>query len=207
MNGQLPFEGDTFILPEIIKLRDRLRLTRCVETGMQYGNTTNALRNVFPRVLTIEADPAFFDLAKLNYLHLDVDMVLGKSQDVLPGVVSSNTLYYLDAHGCDIGGCPLKEELAILADANLTNIAIAIHDFQVPGKDFGFDTYDYPLTMSEIEPLLEGVFKDPAYHYNTEANGAYRGIVFVYEGATPTDRLPRIASLDNSIFRDKRPIK
>lgn len=204
MGGQLPFEGDTFILGEIIKLRDRLGLTSCVETGTQYGATTKALAEVFKHVMTIEADSNLAIEATKQLAPLGIYVRHARSEKALPTHLFNDCLYYLDAHGCEIGGCPLKEELAILADANLSNIAIAIHDFQVPGKDFGFDTYDYPLTMSEIEPLLKRIFKNPAYHYNTEANGAYRGIVFVYEGTT-TDRPPRIASLDNSIFRDKRP--
>jgi hypothetical protein len=181
MGGQTAFEGDTFILPEIIALKKRLGLTRCVETGTQYGATTLALCEVFMGVTTIEADPVLFVQAAKSVGAKAIG-VLGMSQDVLGTVLTSNTLYYLDAHGCEIGGCPLKEELAIIADAKLVNIAIAIHDFQVPGKDFGFDTYDYPLTMSEIEPLLKRIFKNPAWHYNTEANGAYRGIVYIYEG-------------------------
>lgn len=184
MGGQLPFEGDTHILNEIVKLRDRLGLKACVETGTQYGATTRALCQVFEHVTTIEADPVAYAEAKVSFQGLRVHAELGKSQDCLELFIQHNALYYLDAHGCDIGGCPLKEELAIIADAipKPKNIALAIHDFQVPGKDFGFDTYDYPLTMSEIEPLVRRIFKNPAWHYNTEANGAYRGIIYIYEG-------------------------
>ena len=162
MNDQLPFEGDTFILAEIIKLRDRLGLTSCVAS--------------------IEADPDYFIQATHNVGCLGVQLFEGPSQSILPLLINDDTLYYLDAHGCGVGGCPLKEELTAIIEQQPKNIAIAIHDFQVPGKDFGFDTYDYPLTMNEIEPLLKRIFKNPAWHYNTEANGAYRGIVYIYEG-------------------------
>lgn len=183
MNGLIPFEGDTYIRAELEALRDRFGLTNCIETGTQFGATTLALSEVFQTVVSIEADAGFLWVAKERLKNVDnVRLIEGLSQDVLRKEIASYALYYLDAHGCAVGGCPLKQELQILADAQLTNIVIAIHDFKVPDKDFGFDEYDYPLSIEEIEPLLHKVFKNPAWHYNTEANGAYRGIIYIYEG-------------------------
>lgn len=183
MNGLIPFEGDTFIRAELEALRDMFGLTHCIETGTQFGATTQAFCEMFRSVLSIEADAGFMWAATERLKAIEnVDLILGLSQDLLPHFAHDNTLYYLDAHGCAVGGCPLKQELQILADANLTNIVIAIHDFKVPDKDFGFDEYDYPLSIEEIEPLLHKVYKNPAWHYNTEANGAYRGIIYIYEG-------------------------
>jgi hypothetical protein len=137
---------------------------------------------MFDSVITIEADSNFQFIAKTRLESRDnVGLILGMSQEVLDKVAKSNSLYYLDAHGCEVGGCPLKLELQILADAKVKNIVIAIHDFRVPNKDFGFDEYDFPLSIEEIEPLLHKVFKKPTWHYNTEANGAHRGIIYIYE--------------------------
>jgi hypothetical protein len=183
MNGQKPFEGDTYIRAELEALRDKFGLTTCVETGTQFGATTQSFCEMFKSVVSIEADQDFLWVAKERLRDIqNVVLLNALSQDVLEEVTASNTLYYLDAHGCAVGGCPLKQELQILADANLSNIVIAIHDFRVPEKDFGFDEYDFPLSIEEIEPLLHKVFKSPKWHYNTEANGAYRGIIYIYEG-------------------------
>ena len=51
-----PFEGDTFIKAELVKLRDIFGLKNCVETGTQYGSTALELLDVFKSVVTIEAD-------------------------------------------------------------------------------------------------------------------------------------------------------
>lgn len=181
MNGQLPFEGDSFIPQEILKLKERFNLKTCVETGTQYGATTKALCEIFDKVITVEADKKYFDTAQENLGGYGVRMWLGKSQDVLGGIDEDNALYYLDAHGCEIGGCPLKEELFILHLKKHSNICIAIHDFKVPGKDFGFDVYDYELCFEEIKDLLPAIYPNGYdYHYNTQADGAYRGIIYIY---------------------------
>lgn len=184
MNGLIPFEGDTFIRAELEALRDRFGLTNCVETGTQFGATTQAFCEMFESVMSVEADAGFLWVAKERLKDFEnVSLIEGLSQDALPHFVKSNTLYYLDAHGCAVGGCPLKQELKSIAAAELKNIVIAIHDFRVPDKDFGFDEYDYPLSIEEIEPLLHKVFKSPKWHYNEQADGAYRGIIYIYEGA------------------------
>lgn len=178
-----PFEGDTYIPQELIAIRDRLGLYFCVETGTQYGSTTIELAKIFSKVDTIEADRYFLAVAQ-ERIPQNVTPHLARSQDILRDLVDGDTLYYLDAHGCAIGGCPLKEELEAIANAQPTNIAIAIHDFKAPGKDFGYDSYDYPLEWSEIEPIIKRIFKNPVHYYNEQANGAYRGIVYIHE-ATP----------------------
>lgn len=183
MNGQIAFEADTFIPLEIAKLKKKFKIKNCVETGTQYGSTTISFSEMFDVVHTIEADEKYFEQAKEKLKELiNVTMWLGKSEAILGRVdLREPTLFYLDAHGCEIGGCPLKQELEIIAKMNLTSVCIAIHDFLVPGKDFGFDAYDYELKFEEIETYLHSIYqKGFKYHYNTEADGAYRGIIFIY---------------------------
>lgn len=183
MNGQLPFEGDSFIGLELIKLRDKFNLINCVETGTQYGTTTKILLEIFSYVVTIEADAQSFAIAKNNLeKETHLFMRFGRSEDELSKLtLNENTLYYLDAHGCEIGGSPLKKELEVIASKKHENVCIAIHDFKVPGKDFGYDTYDYELCYEEIEPYLSAIYPNGyEYHYNTEANGANRGIIYIY---------------------------
>lgn len=177
------FEGDTFIKAELIKLRNNFNIDFCIETGTQYGSTTLELYDVFGYVTTIEADSNYLKIASERFAGLNINYILGRSENILPILRDHNdTLFYLDAHGCEIGGCPLKQELKIIAAKNLKNICIAIHDFKNPEHpDFGFDTYDYELCFEEIEPYLKAIYKDGFdYHYNTEADGAIRGIIYIY---------------------------
>jgi hypothetical protein len=178
----LPFEGDSFIKNELIKLRDRFGLTTCVETGTQYGSTALELCNIFNAVITIEVDLEYFKIASQRLYGTTGSCILGRSENFLPVLPDlDNVLYYLDAHGCEVGGSPLKKELEIIAGKKLKNICIAIHDFKVPGTGFGFDTYDYELCFEEIESYLKTIYPDGFnYHYNSEADGARRGIIYIY---------------------------
>ena len=177
-----PFEGDTYIKNEIIALKDKFGLTYCVETGTQYGSTTLELYDIFKNVITIEADEKYFYDTYKRFYFLNIFPFLGMSEDVLMNIPPvDNTFYYLDAHGCEIGGCPLKKELEVISIKNHKNVCIAIHDFKVPGKEFGFDTYDYELSYEEIEPYLKMIYPNGyEYHYNDLADGAERGIIFIY---------------------------
>lgn len=183
-----PFEGDTYIKGELIKLRDRFWLKNCIETGSQYGSTTLELSSIFKNVVTIEADEYYYTTAKERLKGLKVFLLLGKSESWLKLITpKDNILYYLDAHGCEIGGCPLKLELEIIASKNHKNVCIAIHDFKVPGKDFGYDTYDYEICYDEVEPYIKKIYPNGFdYHYNEEADGARRGIAYFYPQKTNT---------------------
>lgn len=181
MNGQKAFEGDSYIGLELIKLRDKFNIKYCIETGTQYGASTKALAVIFDNVISIEADADFSAIAGENINEENVVLIEGRSEDVLKLIDPDNVLYYLDAHGCNIGGCPLKKELMIISEKNHKNVSIAIHDFKVPGKDFGFDSYDFDLSFEEIEAYLNYIYPDGfKYHYNEEADGANRGIIYIY---------------------------
>jgi hypothetical protein len=179
-----PFEGDTYIKGELIKLRDKFDLKNCVETGTQYGVTSLELRSIFKgSVVTIEADENYYREAASKLLGEKIVPLFGMSEVVLKSTrLPDDILYYLDAHGCEIGACPLKKELEIIASKKHLNVCIAIHDFKNPNHpEFGYDTYDYELYYEEIEPYLKKIYPDGfEYYYNSEADGARRGIIFIY---------------------------
>lgn len=180
MHGLKPFEGDTFIKGEIVKLRNRFNLDSCVETGTQFGSTTKVLERIFDNVFTIEANKDYADFAAERLLNT-THCINGFSQDALKQMNIDDCLYYLDAHGHDTGGTPLKFELEVLGWKKHKNICIVIHDFKVPGKDFGFDAYDYELCFEEIEEHLKVIYPEGFdYHYNSEADGEKRGVIFIY---------------------------
>lgn len=176
MNGQLPFEGDAFIESSILQLKYKFGIKTVLEAGSQYGSTLRWFMDKFDNAFGCEPNKNFFDIC------LQKNLIL-YNEDSLAFLKRfegyENLLIYLDSHWPGTP-CPLKDELKLIAEMKL-NPVIAIHDFKVPGKDFGFDVYDYELCFEEIEPYLSAIYPNGyEYHYNTEANGANRGIIYIY---------------------------
>lgn len=112
-------------LPETLAraLRDRLGLVRAIETGTYRGRSARRLSALFPRVITIEIDPALARSAARTLARRDgIEVREGSSRDVLPTVVDATqpTLYWLDGHwsGAQTGGahdeCPVLGEIEAL---------------------------------------------------------------------------------------------
>jgi hypothetical protein len=175
-NGQLPFEGDTFIPVEILKLKKRFGIKGVLETGSQYGSTLKWFTKNFLSAWGCEPNDTFYRIA------ISKDLVVHNvnSIDFLKVTKPTNhDLVFIDSHWHDTP-CPLKDELTLIASFKTTPV-IVIHDFKVPNKDFGYDTYDYELKFEEIEIYLKAIYPSGFdYHYNTETNGANRGCIFIY---------------------------
>lgn len=180
MNGQLPFEGDSHIPKEILKLKERFEIMHVIETGSQYGSTLEWFNNHFVHAVGCEPNKEFYSIAKAKELFVFNESSLPfLSNYIKTAIWKPNTLIYIDSHWHNTP-CPLKDELKVISKFESAPI-ICIHDFKVPGKDFGFDTYDYELCFEEIEPYLNDIYKDGYdYHYNEFADGAYRGIIYIY---------------------------
>lgn len=171
------FEGDTYIPLEILKLKERFGIKSVLETGSQYGFTLKWFKENFLYAQGCEINIDFY-----NYcVEQGLSVIHGKSIDAI-NAFGHCGLFYLDSHGFG-QPCPLKEELKMIHRVTIgePKPVICIHDFKVPGKDFGYDTYEYELCFEEIEALLKEIYPEGFdYHYNTEANGAKRGIIFIY---------------------------
>lgn len=181
MNGQLPFEGDTFIPNEIKKLRHFFSIVTAIETGSQYGATLEWLMTNFNHAEGCEINQEFYSTCKEKKLNISFQ----NSEIFIASFFSrfnhkSTPLIYIDSHWHDTP-CPLKNELKLLAEIKIKPV-IVIHDFKVPNHpELGFDSYDYELRFEEIESLLHEIYPDGFdYHYNSEANGAMRGCIFIY---------------------------
>lgn len=176
MNGLIPFEGDTFIPQEIINLKNRFDIKTAIETGSQFGASTRWLMDSFNNAFGCEPNKNFFDLCA----HKGLTVYNEDSIKFLKRFKSEkNLLIFIDSHFEGLP-CPLKDELKLIAKFEHKPV-IVIHDFKVPGKDFGFDKYDYELCFEEIEEHLKEIYPDGfEYHYNSEANGANRGIIYIY---------------------------
>jgi hypothetical protein len=102
-------------------------MTRAVETGTSYGNSTATLAAIFPEVITIELSPELHAAAVQRFAENPrVTAVHGESGVELARYVDSRvpTVYYLDAHWCygDSAGeeidCPIRDELRALSNGN-----------------------------------------------------------------------------------------
>lgn len=178
------YEGDTFIHGEIEKLVKKYDINLIIETGTYHGATSKRLSE-FAHVISFEVNKENFKISKENTKTFGNKITLFNENSVAGlkngfGLFQKEKrLYFLDAHWWD--HCPLLEELELIAkDENKP--VIVIHDFKVPGKDFGFDSYKgQDFTFEWIKPSIEAIYgKNYDYHFNDKADGGYRGVIYIY---------------------------
>lgn len=184
-----PFNGDTFICEEFLKLKQIHSITTAIETGSCLYSTTKWLGENFDKVLTVEVNKEFADHGSEKIKHLlnvgafidDSVLFLHKTLPDIP--TDESVILFLDAHWND--NCPLLQELSAI---NLLNTkkppVIAIHDFYTGNPELGFDSYGgQPFVWDWISPyiqVLENKFGCYYHHFfNTQATGAKRGIVYI----------------------------
>ena len=178
--GLLPFEGSKEIADIVLRLIKQFNIRSFIETGTQRGATALWATRQGLDVVTIEVDEIYHREAMENLRDSGATLLLGHSVDQLPRAVSlvkGPTLFFLDAHGCRIGGTPLRGELQAINGACDSPI-ITIHDVQVPGHpELGFDKYnDCELSIEFVRECVEAAgFGDWIIGYNTIADGAKRG--------------------------------
>lgn len=188
MQGQaFPFNGDGYAAAEVLGLQKKHGLIAAVETGTCLGVTTSWLAEHFAVVYTCELSETFAGYARQVLApFLNVDLYIGHSPDAIANNHPANALYFLDAHGISGKGeavCPLLDELDAIAQAGIRPV-IMIHDWQVPERpDLGHDNFPdgRPFALEHITTALDLIYGREGwdYHYNDEAEGARRGILYV----------------------------
>ena len=185
-----PFNGDTFIEQEFLKLKEQYCLTTAFETGTHQGDTTVWLAKNFIKTVSCEIDAGRVENCKKRFSEekVHIEFFHGSSEKVLDYVIphrgiGHDTIFFLDAHWNSY--CPLLDELEAIAKYELLPV-IAIHDFKVPGGGLGFDCYnDQEYTFDWIKPKVDKIysFKNRGYkhYYNTpeKACGAMRGVIYI----------------------------
>ena len=180
-DGWAMFNVDALLVERVARYHQRYRFACALETGTFKGHTTVGLAKLFPKVYTIELDPMLYEETKSRFRpYPHVTALQGNSRDVL-GEILPNLEYplfaYLDAHwGTD---WPLRDELAMLLAVKRPKL-IMIHDFRVPGRDFGFDVYNGKACdldfLGDILPHDECRY---AFNHQTAPQSANRGVLFV----------------------------
>jgi hypothetical protein len=174
------FNRDGILHDTFKKLVEDNGIEVVIETGTYHGKSTKAFCDMGVEVYSVDSNETYLNMAA-EYLKGAANLTLASSPDflaeLLPKLKGKKILMFLDAHWEH--HCPLIDELETIAACGIEPI-IAIHDFKVPNKDFGFDVYHgQEFTWEWIAPSVQKIYDKFTHYYNTEAEGARRGVVFI----------------------------
>ena len=100
-HGDLPPHGVSAPQGALLELLARLAGARAIlEIGTLAGYSTAWLARALPpdgRLVTLEADPAYAEVARRNLAGLPVEVVVGPALETLPGVRGPFDLVFIDA--------------------------------------------------------------------------------------------------------------
>jgi hypothetical protein len=183
----LPFNGDTFVCKEFLKLKNKHNITTIVETGSCLFSSTKWFGENFDKVYTVEINEEFAKHGRHKVENLNVKSYISDSVSWLYTLENElkheKCIFFLDAHWGS--NCPLKEEINAIGRLNLVHPPlIVIHDFYTGNPELGYDEYNgQPFTWDWI---LENVYfvghrysTIYDYYFNTEAEGAKRGVIYI----------------------------
>lgn len=184
-----PWNGDHHLAAEVLRLKEAHGLTMAIETGTCLGSTTMWLaENFLERVITMEINLDFISIAerRSQMVSLYHEQWIGDSALMMPAVVdilndlNSSAFMFLDAHWNQY--CPLLHELAAISKSKVKP-CILIHDFFVPGTDFGYDKMPdgKPFNLELIQGHLDRIYGKGKWKHNypTEVAGARRGWISI----------------------------
>ncbi len=186
---EYPWNGDHHLAAEVLRLKEAHGLTCALETGTCLGSTALWLGEHFVWVATFEIHEPYYAIAceRIEQYNdgLDIDIAHGDSVTGLYHYHTSMSsderpLWWLDAHWQD--RCPLLDELTAIGASGKRGV-ILIHDFQVPGTDFGFDKMPdgRPFNLELIAGHLDAIYGEGKWKHNypTQVEGAKRGWISI----------------------------
>lgn len=154
-----------------------------LETGTHRADTTAYFASFGLPVVSTEINPDFHQLSSDKLREAtNVTLLLGDSAKALSEnfnlIQDKKIIAFLDSHL--LNDQVLERELELLTQLSHKPIII-IHDFFVPGRNFGYDTWDgHRYDYDFYKPYLDAVYggeNNYTYFYNTEAVGARRGVI------------------------------
>jgi hypothetical protein len=163
-----------------------------VETGIADGNSSREFCKMVPRYIGIDIDPS--RIIQVNGVLTQSaankwELLQGNSPDVLrqimPILPAAQTLFFLDAHNHPAAPVwPLPEEIRAIPPGEGV---LVLHDFRVPGKDFGVDGYMVDGVMRDFNyDLIRDVLAEWSashrieYATDSDPQSSYRGWGLVY---------------------------
>jgi hypothetical protein len=188
---EYPWNGDGYLAGEVLRLKKAHGLEVAIETGTCLGSTLCWLVKTFPfHVRSYEVNDAWGYIAKerLHLIDLSdppmIDLCRESSATGFEMVdtdgCADRTLVFLDAHWGD--QCPLSDELEAIAKQG-AKPCIVIHDFQVPGTDFGYDKMPdgRPFNLDLVREHLNAIYGVGGWKHNypTKVEGANRGWISI----------------------------
>lgn len=190
---EYPWNGDGYLAAEVLRLKEAHGLTCALETGTCLGSTTSWMVENFPfHIRSYEINPEYHAIAMarvprahiINHSTPMVDLCLESSATGFDMVdadgMGDRTFVFLDAHWSN--HCPLLDELEAIAYSKVKP-CIIIHDFQVPGTDFGFDKMPdgRPFSLDLIRDHLGRIYGEDGWKHNypTKVEGARRGWISI----------------------------
>lgn len=191
---EYPWNGDGYLAAEVLRLKKAHGLACALETGTCLGSTTIWLSKWFDDVVTCEIHQPYLAIARSRVTSDRVKFRPGSSVGCIPDAQAwfgpRSAFMFLDAHWG--AHCPLLDELDAIASPEphygMGKPCILIHDFQVPGTDFGFDKMPdgRPFNLDLIRDHLDRIYGEDGWKHNypTKVEGARRGWISI-EPAKP----------------------
>jgi len=187
-----PFNGDTFICDEFLRIKDQYNINLAIETGSCMYSTTSWLADNFNIVYTVEVNQEYANYGKHKISHkFNTHPTISDSvtylERLLPQLINKtdNCIYFLDAHWGD--HCPLLEEMNAICHIQTEQPpVITIHDFYTGTEELGYDSYNgQRFDLSFIDSAIKKLEMAFGCNYNAHFNkvdqseGAKRGIVYL----------------------------
>lgn len=177
------FNQDTILQETFRSLVEKHNPDLILETGTHRADTTEYFTSFNVPVISTEINKEFYDISQNKLVDKpNVTLLLGDSAKVLEENLNilqdKKIIAFLDSHF--LNDQVLERELNLFEKLSIKPIII-IHDFYVPGKDFGYDTwdghrYDYEFYKSYLDKTYGGEDKY-TYFYNEDAVGCRRGVI------------------------------
>lgn len=177
----MAFNNDTYLELKFLQIKEKFKIDSVIETGTYYADTTKWLSKNFSKVYTCEINAEFYKIATQELDGYDnVIHCLQPSQQFLKEALTmaeGNIIVFLDAHWYEN---PLLQEIELVWGSGKKPILV-IHDFKVPKKDFGYDTYPgIVYDWNYIKESVDKAYGSYSIEYNEHATGAKRGCIFIY---------------------------
>jgi len=188
-----PFNGDTFICEEFLKLKEKYKVEAAIETGSCIYSTTRWFCQNFNEVWTVEINPeyALYGQDQIRGFNANVyvrfDSVEFISEILKVKLAKDKVcIFFLDAHWGN--NCPLKDEIKAIASLGLVFApVVAIHDFMTNHpEELGYDTYngeslnlDYIMDQIRMLELAYGCNYNHYFNSPDKSTGAKRGIIYL----------------------------